>query len=123
GNHKRNLRQTRHCGEIQRPRIAQATDPTNVEEYPWEIGSPINLSEQIFLTALSVPISMLSGGSLNDEEAKLGLEIKDRLEEFVRLMGEQNLSDIFSMLRPFHLQGIESKSKSICHGFMGFSNS
>ncbi|MBA0679890.1 hypothetical protein Goari_011631, partial [Gossypium aridum] len=51
-------------------------------QYPWEIGSPINLSEQIFLTALSVPISMLSGGSLNDEEAKLGLEIKDRLEEF-----------------------------------------
>ncbi|MBA0731421.1 hypothetical protein Golax_004648 [Gossypium laxum] len=66
---------------------------------------------------------MLSGGLLNDEEAKLGLEIKDRLEEFVRLMGEQNLSDIFSMLRPFHLQGIKSKTKSICHGFMGFSNS
>ncbi|MBA0854177.1 hypothetical protein Goshw_027158 [Gossypium schwendimanii] len=66
---------------------------------------------------------MLSGGSLNDEEAKLGLEIKDRLEEFVRLIGEPNLSDIFSMLRPFHLQGIESKTKSICHGFMGFSNS
>ncbi|MBA0796063.1 hypothetical protein Gohar_006863, partial [Gossypium harknessii] len=63
---------------------------------------------------------MLSGGLLNDEEAKLGLEIKDRLEEFVRLMGEPNLSDIFSMLRPFHLQGIESKNKKHLSWLYGF---
>ncbi|MBA0752278.1 hypothetical protein Gogos_001125, partial [Gossypium gossypioides] len=32
---------------------------------------------------------------VNGEEAKLGLEIKDQLEEIVGLMGETDLSDIF----------------------------
>ncbi|MBA0717812.1 hypothetical protein Golax_005593 [Gossypium laxum] len=63
---------------------------------------------------------MLWGGSLNGEEAKLGLEINDQLEEFVGLMGEPNLSDIFPMLRPFDLQGIESKTKRHLSWFYGF---
>ncbi|MBA0691788.1 hypothetical protein Goari_009399 [Gossypium aridum] len=88
-----------------------------------KIGSPINLSKQIFLTTLSVTISMLWGGSLNGEEAKLGLEIKDRLEEFVGLMGEPNLSDIFPILRPFDLQGIESKTNKHLSWFYRFLES
>ncbi|MBA0623722.1 hypothetical protein Godav_009168 [Gossypium davidsonii] len=54
---------------------------------------------------------------------KLGLEIKDRLEEFVGLMGEPNLSDIFPMLRPFDLQGIESKTNKHLSWFYGFLKS
>ncbi|KAG8472708.1 hypothetical protein CXB51_034751 [Gossypium anomalum] len=57
---------------------------------------------------------------LNGEEAKLRLEINDRLEEFVGLMGEPNLSDIFPMLRPFDLQGIEFKTKRYLSWFYGF---
>ncbi|MBA0743695.1 hypothetical protein Gogos_006355, partial [Gossypium gossypioides] len=89
----------------------------------FQIGSPINLNEQIFLTTLSITISMLWGGSLNGEEAKLGLEINDQLEEFIGLMGEPNLSDIFPMLRPFDLQGIESKTKRHLSSFYGFLES
>ncbi|MFQ6640718.1 hypothetical protein Gotur_016856, partial [Gossypium turneri] len=63
------------------------------------------------------------GGSLNGEEAKLVLEIKDQLEEFMKLMGEPNLSDIFPMLRPFNLQGIESKTKKHFSWFYGFLES
>ncbi|KAH1065441.1 hypothetical protein J1N35_030428 [Gossypium stocksii] len=87
------------CYELCRREIRQM-----VKNIHGKIGSPINLSKQIFLTTLSVSISMLWDGSLNGEEAKLGLEIKDRLEEFVGLMGEPNLSNIFPMLRPFDLQ-------------------
>ncbi|MBA0573714.1 hypothetical protein Golob_000976 [Gossypium lobatum] len=72
------------------------------------------------LLKYSITISMLWGGSLNGEEAKLGLEINDQLEEFVGLMGEPNLSDIFPMLRPFDLQGIESKTKRHLSWFYGF---
>ncbi|MBA0775373.1 hypothetical protein Gotri_010525, partial [Gossypium trilobum] len=69
------------------------------------------------------PSTLAWGGSLNGEEAKLGLEIKDRLEEFVGLMGEPNLSDIFPMLRPFDLQGIESKTNKHLSSFYGFLKS
>ncbi|MBA0690012.1 hypothetical protein Goari_007710 [Gossypium aridum] len=106
------------CYEFRRREIRQMVK--NIHE---KIGSPINLSEQIFLTTLSVTISMLWGGSLNGEEAKLGLEFKDRLEEFMKLMGEPNISDIFPMLRPFDLQGIESKAKKHLSWFYGFLES
>ncbi|XP_017635289.1 carnosic acid synthase-like [Gossypium arboreum] len=106
------------CYEFRRREIRQM-----VKNIHGKIGSPINLSEQIFLTMLSVTMSMLWGGSLNGEVAKLGLEIKDRLEEFMKLMGEPNLSDIFPMLRPFNLQGIESKAKKHVSWFYGFLES
>ncbi|KAK5832001.1 hypothetical protein PVK06_015800 [Gossypium arboreum] len=60
------------CYELCRREIRQM-----VKNIHGKIGSPINLSKQIFLTTLSVMISMLWGGSLNREEAKRRLEIKD----------------------------------------------
>ncbi|PPR90649.1 hypothetical protein GOBAR_AA30030 [Gossypium barbadense] len=106
------------CYEFRRREIRQM-----VKNIHGKIGSTINLSERIFLTMLSVTMSMLWGGSLNGEVAKLGLEIKDRLEEFMKLMGEPNLSDIFPMLSPFNLQGIESKAKKHVSWFYGFLES
>ncbi|PPE00053.1 hypothetical protein GOBAR_DD02910 [Gossypium barbadense] len=104
GGHKRNLWRTRHCVEIQWPRIAQATKARQirymVKNIHGKIGSPINLSEQIFLTTFNVTVNMLWGGSLNGEESNLGIEFKDQFEEFVRLMVEPNVSDMFPVLRP-----------------------
>ncbi|MFQ6638146.1 hypothetical protein Gotur_013673 [Gossypium turneri] len=65
---------------------------------------------------------MLWGGSLNGEESNLGIEFKDHFEEFVRLMVEPNVSDMFPVLGPFDLQGIESKVKKNISCFMSFSN-
>ncbi|TYH41341.1 hypothetical protein ES332_D12G309500v1 [Gossypium tomentosum] len=88
-----------------------------------KIGSPINLSEQIFLTTFNVTVNMLWGGSLNGEESNLGIEFKDQFEEFVRLMVEPNVSDMFPVLRPFDLQGIESKAKKNISWFYEFFES
>ncbi|MBA0696991.1 hypothetical protein Goari_003504, partial [Gossypium aridum] len=106
------------CYEFRRREIRHT-----VKNILGKIGLPINLSEQIFLTMLSVTISMLWGGSLNGEEAKLGLELKDRVEEFVGLFGEPNVSDIFPVLKPLDLQGIESKTKKHMSWFYGFFES
>ncbi|KAG8480368.1 hypothetical protein CXB51_024577 [Gossypium anomalum] len=106
------------CYEFRRREIRHT-----VKNILGKIGLPINLSEQIFLTMLSVTISMLWGGSLNGEEAKLGLEFKDRVEEFVGLFGEPNVSDIFPVLKPLDLQGIESKTKKHMSWFYGFFES
>ncbi|KAA3481766.1 geraniol 8-hydroxylase-like [Gossypium australe] len=106
------------CYEFRRREIRHT-----VKNILGKIGLPINLSEQIFLTMLSVTISMLWGGSLNGEEAKLGLELKDRVEEFVGLFGEPNVSDIFPVLKPLDLQGIESKTKKHMSWFYGLFES
>ncbi|KAL4384061.1 hypothetical protein GQ457_15G001440 [Hibiscus cannabinus] len=106
------------CYELRRREIRRM-----VKYIKGKIGSSINLSEQIFLTTLSVTISTLWGGSLNGEEAERGVEFKERLEEFVGLIGAPNVSDIFPVLRPFDLQGIESKSKKRLSWFYGYLES
>ncbi|GMI99544.1 cytochrome P450, family 706, subfamily A, polypeptide 4 [Hibiscus trionum] len=106
------------CYELRRREIRQM-----VKYIYGKTGSSINLSEQIFLTTLSVTISMLWGGSLNGEEAERGVEFKERLEEFVGLIGAPNVSDIFPVLRPFDLQGIEFKSKKLLSWFYEFLES
>ncbi|KAG8476242.1 hypothetical protein CXB51_033074 [Gossypium anomalum] len=106
------------CYEFRRRKIQHM-----VKNIHGKIGSPINLSEQIFLTAFNVTINMLWGGSLNGEESKLRLEFKDQFKEFVKLMVEPIISYMFPMLRPFDLQGIESKAKKHISWLYGFFKS
>ncbi|XP_039044601.1 flavonoid 3'-monooxygenase CYP75B137-like [Hibiscus syriacus] len=106
------------CYELRRRKIRQM-----VKYIHGKIGSSINLSEQIFLATMSVTISTLWGDSLNEEEAKRVVEFKERLEEFVGLIGAPNVSDIFPVLRPLDLQGIESKTKKLLSWFYEFLES
>ncbi|XP_017636775.1 labd-13Z-ene-9,15,16-triol synthase, chloroplastic-like [Gossypium arboreum] len=106
------------CYEFRRREIRHM-----VKNIHGKIGSPINLSEQIFLTTFNVTVNMLWGGSLNGKESNLGLEFKDRFEEFLRLMVEPNVSDMFPVLRPFDLQGIESKAEKNISWFYEFFES
>ncbi|PPR90650.1 hypothetical protein GOBAR_AA30031 [Gossypium barbadense] len=106
------------CYEFRRREIRHV-----VKNIHGKIGSLINLSEQIFLTTFNITVNMLWGGSLNGEESNLLLEFKDRFEEFPRLMAELNVSDMFPVLRPFDLQGIESKAKKNISWFYEFFES
>ncbi|KAK8324482.1 hypothetical protein V6Z12_A12G301600 [Gossypium hirsutum] len=106
------------CYEFRRREIRHG-----VKNIHGKIGSLINLSEQIFLTTFNITVNMLWGGSLNGEESNLLLEFKDRFEEFSRLMAELNVSDMFPVLRPFDLQGIEFKAKKNISWFYEFFES
>ncbi|KAK6262191.1 hypothetical protein QUC31_008007 [Theobroma cacao] len=77
-----------------------------------KVCSAVKIGEQMFLTSLNVMLSMLWGGSLNGEErSRFGIEFRKRLVEFVELVGAPNVSDVFPVLTPFDLQGIQSKAK------------
>ncbi|XWS61026.1 hypothetical protein CRYUN_Cryun07bG0090400 [Craigia yunnanensis] len=95
------------CYLLRRRKIRQM-----VKDIYGKVGSSVNLGEQISLTTLNVMISMLWGDSLDGEEGRRhGSELRKRLEEFVRLFGAPNVSDLFPVLTRFDLQGIQSKSK------------
>lgn len=95
------------CYELRRREIRRT-----VKDVYGKVGSSVDLSEQIFQTALSVMISMLWGGSLDGEEGRmLTIEFRKRLHEFVGLLGSPNISDLFPVLTSFDLQGIQSKTK------------
>ncbi|XVE64103.1 hypothetical protein DITRI_Ditri07aG0074700 [Diplodiscus trichospermus] len=83
-----------------------------VKDIYGKVGSSIHVGEEIFQTNLSVMISTLWGGSLDGEEgSRLRIECRKRVQEFLELVGAPNISDLFPVLAPFDLQGIESKTK------------
>ncbi|XVF09691.1 hypothetical protein REPUB_Repub07fG0116900 [Reevesia pubescens] len=95
-----------------------------VKDVYGKVGSSVNLSEQIFLATLNVIINLLWGGSLNGEEAiRVGIEFKKRVADIVELFGAPNVSDIFPVLAPFDLQGIQSKTKKHLAWFFGIFES
>ncbi|OMO85866.1 Cytochrome P450, partial [Corchorus capsularis] len=73
-------------------------------------GSPIDIGDQMFLTNLNVILSMLWGASLHGEErSRLGIEFRQSVKEFVKLLGAPNISDLFPFLTRFDLQGVQFK--------------
>ncbi|KAB1217067.1 Cytochrome P450 76C4 [Morella rubra] len=73
-----------------------------------QIGSPVNVGEQMFLTVLNVITNMLWGGMVEgDERASLGAEFREVVSEMTELLGKPNISDFFPGLARFDLQGIE----------------
>ncbi|XVE64099.1 hypothetical protein DITRI_Ditri07aG0074300 [Diplodiscus trichospermus] len=58
-------------------------------------SSKVNVGDQMFLITLNVITSMLWGGSLQGEEkSRLGIEFRQVVMEFVRLLGAPNISDL-----------------------------
>lgn len=75
-----------------------------------QIGSPVNVGEQMFLTVLNVITNMLWGGMVEgDERASLGAEFREVVSEMTELLGKPNISDFFPGLARFDLQGIERR--------------
>ncbi|OMO81286.1 Cytochrome P450 [Corchorus olitorius] len=83
-----------------------------------EVGSPINVGDQMFLTILNVILSMLWGGSLHGEErSRVGIEFRQLVKEFLELLGAPNISDFFPFLTTFDLQGVQSKMHKVLMWF------
>ncbi|GLT84059.1 hypothetical protein SLE2022_023110 [Rubroshorea leprosula] len=85
-----------------------------VKDVHGKAGSRIDISQQIFTFALDVTMTMVWGGPLHGEERNsIGPEFIRLVRELVELLSRPNLSDLFPVLAPFDLQGIESKVKKV----------
>ncbi|KAK9147955.1 hypothetical protein Scep_006712 [Stephania cephalantha] len=95
-----------------------------VGEIYGNIGLPVNLSDQLFLTILNVITSMLWGGMLKGEgEIDLGAEFRHVVSEITELLGKPNLSDFIPCLAWLDLQGIQSQIKKLFLKFDRIFNS
>ncbi|KAI3995125.1 hypothetical protein MKX01_031927 [Papaver californicum] len=74
-----------------------------------KIGSPVDVGEQIFLTILNVIAHDVGGTVKGDGRTKIGAEFRQVVSEMNALLGAPNVSDFFSSLARFDVQGIENK--------------
>lgn len=81
-------------------------------------GSPVNIGEQMFLTALNVITNMLWGGTMQgDERSSLGAEFREVVSEITENLGKPNISDFYPGLARFDLQGITKKMDGLARKF------
>ncbi|XP_010264178.1 PREDICTED: flavonoid 3'-monooxygenase-like [Nelumbo nucifera] len=79
-----------------------------------KVGTPINVGERMFETISNVIMSMLWGGTLNEEERSIvGVESRKATKEFSALLGRPDISDLFPVLAWFDIQGVKRKTKRI----------
>ncbi|KAL0446022.1 UNVERIFIED_CONTAM: Labd-13Z-ene-9,15,16-triol synthase, chloroplastic [Sesamum latifolium] len=82
-----------------------------------KIGKPIEIGELVFLTELNVILSLLWGGTIDAETRdRLGAEFRDKVSKLVDLLGKPNVSDFFSVLAKFDVQGIEKEMRAVVPG-------
>ncbi|KAK7389248.1 hypothetical protein VNO78_24086 [Psophocarpus tetragonolobus] len=71
-----------------------------------QVGSPVNVGEQVFLTVLNVIMNMMWGES---ERESLGAGFREMVAQMTMLLGKPNVSDFFPGLARFDLQGVEKQ--------------
>lgn len=87
----------------------------NTVKYLYSLkGSPVNVGELMFSSALNVITNMLWGGTIQgDERASVGAEFRQVVGEITDLMGKPNVSDFFPGLAWLDLQGIKKQMKGV----------
>ncbi|XP_076934303.1 labd-13Z-ene-9,15,16-triol synthase, chloroplastic-like [Bidens hawaiensis] len=76
------------------------------------VGLPVNVGEQMFLTVLNVITGMMWGGTVKAEDReRLGAEFRQLIGEITGYLATPNLSDLYPGLAPFDLQGIVKNMK------------
>ncbi|KAF3448404.1 hypothetical protein FNV43_RR09117 [Rhamnella rubrinervis] len=76
-------------------------------------GTPVDVSKLAFLTAFNASLSMFWGGSLQQDQADYGAQLRNAATEIMVLIGSPNISDIFPPLAWFDIQGIEKQMKAL----------
>ncbi|KAL5728125.1 hypothetical protein ACHQM5_001247 [Ranunculus cassubicifolius] len=77
-----------------------------------KIGSPINIGEEAFSTAMNVLTKMMWGGTLKENEGtNLGAEFRQVVSDITDLLGKPNISDFYPSSERFDLQGIQKTIK------------
>ncbi|KAE9459438.1 hypothetical protein C3L33_08638, partial [Rhododendron williamsianum] len=83
-----------------------------------QVGSPVNVGEHMFLTALNAITSMLWGVTLKEEErTRIGVDFRVAVAEAMELLGKPNLSDFFPGLAWFDLQGLKKQMMGLVGRF------
>ncbi|KAI3921337.1 hypothetical protein MKW92_037541, partial [Papaver armeniacum] len=79
-----------------------------------KVNTTVNIRQEMFLTMLNVIMSMMWGGTFDDEERnKIGLEYGRVAGELIDYLGRTNISDFFPVLAKFDLQGVERRMKEL----------
>eukprot|EP00262_Sarcandra_glabra_P010716 TRINITY_DN260_c0_g2_i1.p1 TRINITY_DN260_c0_g2~~TRINITY_DN260_c0_g2_i1.p1 ORF type:complete len:528 (-),score=40.98 TRINITY_DN260_c0_g2_i1:282-1865(-) len=77
-------------------------------------GTPVDLGDLLFQSALNVMTSLLWGNTLNgDEMARIRAEFGRVLVQIMGTIASPNISDLIPFLAPFDLQGVERRAKRI----------
>ncbi|KAK7330674.1 hypothetical protein VNO77_24872 [Canavalia gladiata] len=72
-----------------------------------QVGCPVNVGEQVFLTVLNVITNMMWGEAVEGvERESLGAEFRELVGEMTELLGKPNVSDFFPGLARLDLQGV-----------------
>ncbi|XP_058221831.1 flavonoid 3'-monooxygenase CYP75B137-like [Rhododendron vialii] len=83
-----------------------------------QVGSPVNVGEHMFLTALNAITSMLWGVTMKEEErTRIGVDFRVAVAEAMELLGKPNLSDFFPGLAWFDLQGLKKQMMGLVGRF------
>ncbi|CAL5437121.1 unnamed protein product [Camellia sinensis] len=72
------------------------------------VGSPVNISDQMFLILFNVVTNMLWGCSIEGED-----RVSIGFDGMIRLLGKPNISDFYPGLARFDLQGIQKKMRGV----------
>ncbi|KAL0326515.1 UNVERIFIED_CONTAM: Labd-13Z-ene-9,15,16-triol synthase, chloroplastic [Sesamum angustifolium] len=94
---------------LRKEEVAKAVRDVNMK-----IGKPIEIGELVFLTELNVILSLLWGGTIDEQKRdKLGAQFRDNVLKLVDLLGKPNVSDFFPVLAKFDVQGIEKETRAL----------
>ncbi|KAJ0433369.1 putative cytochrome P450 [Helianthus annuus] len=84
------------------------------------VGSPVNIGEQMFLTVLNVITGMMWGGTVKPEDReRVGADFRQLISELTGYLGMPNLSDFYPVLARFDLQGVKKNMKVLAKRFDG----
>ncbi|KAF5755343.1 putative cytochrome P450 [Helianthus annuus] len=84
------------------------------------VGSPVNIGEQMFLTMLNVVTGMMWGSTVKSEDReRVGAEFRQLIGEMTGYFAMPNLSDFYPGLARFDLQGVKKNMKVLAKRFDG----
>ncbi|KAL3499492.1 hypothetical protein ACH5RR_038585 [Cinchona calisaya] len=97
------------CYDLRKDEVRKAVEYVNTN-----VGKLVNIGELIFLTEIKVIMSMLWGGTLDEEKQnRVEAEFKKVFEQIVAFCSKPNISDFFPILARFDIQGIERQVKGL----------
>ena len=78
----------------------------------------MNIGEQMFLTVLNAITNMLWGGTVEGEErSRVGAEFREVISKMMEILVKPNISDFYTGLARFDLQGIRKKMDGLARRF------
>ncbi|KAL3499501.1 hypothetical protein ACH5RR_038594 [Cinchona calisaya] len=97
------------CYDLRKDEVRKAVEYVNTN-----FGKLVNIGELIFLTEMKVIMSMLWGGTLDEEKQhRVEAEFKKVFEQILAFFSKPNISDFFPILARFDIQGIERQVKGL----------